>query len=197
LTSIIVPEKPNLTHTLCFMFSGKAGCGKSFSADLAQKLCNDLGLKTYRAPFAKGVKATANYMGWDGNKDTKGRILLQKIGFIGREYDKDMWVRSAMKDIEESVGYPYDAVFIDDWRFKNEYDYIFKNELMYKPIPIRIEAPSREILKGTPEYTDLSETELDDFDFPYTNYVCNDPDYLFYRDCLGDIIYREIIKCTH
>ena len=195
--NIIVPEIPSLTHTLCFMFSGKAGTGKTFSAGLAQKLCVDCGLKTLKVSFASRVKSVGTYMGWDGKKDVAGRILLQKIGLIGREYNADMWVRSAMIDIEDSVGYPYDAIFIDDWRFKNEYEYIYKKEPLYKPIPIRIEASEREILKDTTEYTDISETELDDFDFPSTNYVCNDLDYLFYRDCLSDIIYREIIKCTH
>ena len=195
--STIVPEKPNLTHTLCFMFSGKAGVGKTYSANLAKIICDDIGLKTYRVSFAKGVKATANFMGWNGNKDNRGRVLLQKIGFIGREYDKDMWVRSAMEEVESSVGYPYDVIFIDDWRFRNEFDYINLNEPLYKPIAIRIEAPTRESLKETLERNDISEVELDTFDFSMENCISNEPDCPNYTDRLTEIIYREIKRCTN
>jgi hypothetical protein len=179
------------------MFSGKAGVGKTFFANLAQKICTDLLLKTLKVSFASGVKSTATHMGWDGKKDDAGRKLLQQIGFIGREYDKDMWVRSAMTSIEDSVGYPYDAVFIDDWRFNNEFDYIRKKEPLYVPIPIRIEASEREILKDTLAYMDISETELDDFSFPYTNYIYNNPDCVFYAEQLYSIIHRDIIRHTH
>jgi hypothetical protein len=162
--SIIAPETHNLTHTLCFLFSGKAGTGKTYWSDKLQLYLNNKGLKTYKAPFAFGVKSTATYMGWDGKKDQRGRRLLQRIGQDGREYDQDVWVRSTFNRIEDSVGWPYDAILIDDWRFINEYEYVNKDWL-YKPIRIRIEALNREILKGTPEYYEISETELDNFSF--------------------------------
>ena len=186
--------RPNLSHTLCFMFSGKAGTGKSWSSDTAQKLCDKLGLKTFKSPLAYGVKSTATYMGWDGEKDGKGRRLLQDIGKAGRAYDKDMWVRSAFTRIEEQVGYPFDAVFIDDWRFENEYKYVIDNEPLYKVIPIRMDAEDREILRGTPEYGDESETGLDAFSFPRLNYVCNNKNYLFYRSLVEDIVGRSIYQ---
>lgn len=187
-------DKPNLTHTLCFMFSGKAGTGKSYSADLAKELCEKAGLKTMKAHFAYGVKETARFMGWTGQKDRRGRKLLQDIGKAGRAYDPDLWVRQTFNYIEESVGYPYDAIFIDDWRFKNEYDYIVNNELLYKVVPIRMDAKDRESLKGTPEYDDISETDLDDFDFPFNNYLCNEEGYMFYRSCLEDIVFRSFVQ---
>jgi hypothetical protein len=166
--STIALEKPNLTHTLCFMFSGKAGVGKSYCSDLLFTLLRSKGLAVYRLSFARGVKSTASFMGWDGNKDKRGRRLLQKIGQIGREYDADMWVRSGMREVEESVGYPYDAIIIDDWRFGNEFNFIVNNEPLYKVVDIRVSALNRECLRGTPEYNEISETELDDFAFRYT-----------------------------
>ena len=149
------------------MFSGKAGVGKTFWSDILQKYLQDSGYKSYKSPFARGVKDTANFMGWNGKKDEKGRILLQEIGKSGRAYDINMWAKSAFLSIEDSVGYPYDCVFIDDWRFKDEYYYVVEKEPLYHPIRIRIEASEREILKGTPQYDDVSETDLDDFVFDY------------------------------
>lgn len=187
-------DKPNLTHTLCFMFSGKAGVGKSFTSDYAQKLCDEAGLSTFKAPLAYFVKETALFMGWDGKKDIQGRRLLQSIGTAGRAYDKDLWVGACFNRIENQTGYPFDAIFIDDFRYNNEYNYVVDTQMLYKAIPIRVQAPSREILVGTPEYNDSSETELDDFNFPPMNYVWNEPDYLYYRGCVEDIVYRSFVQ---
>ena len=149
------------------MFSGRAGVGKTFCSDIAQKYCNELKLKTTKEPFAFGVKETAKFMGWDGVKGAKGRKLLQDIGNAGRQYDKDLWVRAAVNRIENSVGYPYEAVFVDDFRFENEAQYIIDYVPLYKPILIRVRAPDRETLKGTTQYLDPSETELDEKEFDW------------------------------
>ena len=157
----------SLTHTLVFLFSGKAGTGKTFSSDIANDTCRKMEIKGISEHYATGVKQIAKHMGWDGVKDAKGRKLLQSIGQIGRSYDENMWVRSTFNRVNDSVGFPYDVVFIDDWRFSNEIRYIKDSELLYKPISIRIDAPDREILLGTPEYDDISEVQLDDFNFDY------------------------------
>ena len=195
--STIAQGRLSLSHTLCFMFSGKAGTGKTHSSEIAQKLCNNAGLSTFRAPLAKGVKDTARFMGWDGEKDRRGRILLQKIGAIGRDYDKDMWVRAAFCSIEESVGYPYDAVFIDDWRFTNELEFIQREQLLYKPVLIRLEAPDREILSGTPEYNDISETGLDNFPFSDSALLSNYDGYKGYFMELDRIVVDAIRKVSN
>jgi hypothetical protein len=158
-------KKNRLTHTYCFMFSGKAGVGKSFCSDFAQTILKVRGFNTFKTPLAYAVKETAKFMGWNGNKDVGGRRLLQSIGKAGREYDINMWVKKALGRVENEDRYPFDMIFIDDWRFKNEVKFILDNAPLYKPITIRVVAPDREILKGTPEYDDISETELDDFKF--------------------------------
>ena len=48
------------------------------------------------------VKAVAKFMGWNGEKDTKGRKLLQGIGNLGREYDNDAWIELLIKGIEDT-----------------------------------------------------------------------------------------------
>lgn len=174
--SIELQETINLTHTLCFLFSGKAGTGKSFACDLAMEECNRLGLKIIKTPFAYGVKNTARFMGWDGKKDALGRRLLQQIGAAGRAYDRDIWVKAALTYVEESVGYPYDAIFVDDWRFTNEILYIQKHQPLYRVIDTRIFAPNNESLLGTIEYLDKSETELDNFSFDFYVNNNNHPD---------------------
>lgn len=165
----------NFSKTICFLLSGKAGVGKSYTANL---LNGYLTLKGYNQGiyhFADGVKKTAIFMGWNGNKDQQGRILLQGIGQTGRAYDEYLWVRDTFKRIEDSEEYPYDFIIIDDWRFKNEYRFIASNEILYRPIKIRIEAPARELLIGTPAYNEISEVDLDGFDlFDYI--ISNDED---------------------
>jgi hypothetical protein len=163
-------EKPNLTHTLCFLLSGHAGVGKTYCAEYLSTLAKKYELKLYAAHFANQVKATARFMDWDGKKDRAGRILLQRIGQVGREYDPLLWARLEFHSIDSQVGFPFEVVTIDDWRFVNELVYVKENEPLYKPITIRVVAPEREVLKGTPEYNDISETELDNFEFDYVVY---------------------------
>jgi hypothetical protein len=163
-------NKPNLTHSLCFMLSGHAGVGKTYCANQLAGLLSEAGLNSYQSHFANGVKFTARLMGWDGNKDKKGRLLLQNIGKIGREYNPYMWAKGEFDSLSSLPNYPFDAITIDDWRFENELSYVTKNEPLYKTITIKIVATDRECLKGTPEYDDISETELNDFKTDYIIY---------------------------
>jgi hypothetical protein len=117
------------------------------------------------ASFATGVKLVAqNSFGWDGVKDDRGRKLLQDVGGVGREYNKDLWVSHTIdRIIPSNKHYPLDFVFVDDWRFPNEWEYIKKNGL-YSVYAIRLHAPNREMLLGKPTYNDVSEVSLDSFD---------------------------------
>lgn len=158
-------NKGFLPKTLCFLFSGKAGVGKSFHAQVMSNILKESGYSSTRDSFAMGVKRAATSMGWDGKKDQKGRRLLQDVGQTGRRYDEDMWVRETFGRLEDAEEYPFDVVIIDDCRFRNEIAYVQKYEQLYECIPVRISAPEREILKGTPEYNEISELDLDDYKF--------------------------------
>jgi hypothetical protein len=154
------------------MFSGHAGTGKTWCATEINRLAKVNGLKSYEAHFANGVKEAARYIGWNGQKNEAGRIFLQDIGRAGRKYNGSIWARNEFDSINSQVGFPFEVVTIDDWRFNNELSFVLEHEWLYKPITVRIIATDREILAGTEAYNDVSETELDtgNFDFLVENW---------------------------
>ena len=154
------------------LISGKAGVGKTTLAGLLSKIVRereDHKSVIMKQSVAWGVKQTAVNMGWNQEKDAAGRRLLQGIGKIGRAYDPDVWVRMAHKAIcdtqyhygsfEKSLRY----VWVDDWRFKNEARFFKDTDYQFRVRLVKVLAPSREILKGTPEALDISEVDLDDY----------------------------------
>ena len=146
--------------TLCILLSGKAGVGKTTTAGIIKNYLDEMGYSSYVGHFATGVKEISLGMGWDGEKDPKGRKLLQQVGTVGREYDVDTWCKDLFKRISLSQYYPYDVVIVDDWRFPNEEKFA-NNLLEYNTFTVQIVSPEREILKGTPAAEDISETALD------------------------------------
>lgn len=86
--------------------TGLAGAGKTYAATWFK-------LRTGGEiwSFAAEIKRIAALMGWDGEKDARGRKLLQDLGSAGREYDRKCWVSRMPTDR---------AVIIDDVRFVNE-----------------------------------------------------------------------------
>ena len=93
-----------LTKTIGF--TGLAGSGKSYAAEWLKK---HTGAPVWS--FAGNLKQIARFMGWDGEKTPKGRKLLQDLGSVGREYDRDCWLKHMPKD---------GPVIIDDVRYLNE-----------------------------------------------------------------------------
>lgn len=165
----------------CIIFiSGKAGTGKSTVGKILASIFEENEYDVCRMAFAKEVKdvATKCY-DWNGQKDQKGRRLLQNVGNIGREYNESIWAKKAEENIFKSHKLTYPQIIIfDDWRYRNEYEYFTGRE--YNLFTIRIEAPNREILRGTPEYFDISETSLDrDFKFDLVLSNTGSPEELF------------------
>jgi len=109
-----------------FLLAGRIASGKSTVGNILA------GVLQERYPqaiikisgFAYGVKSVArDSFGWDGNKDDKGRRLLQVVGTeAGREYDNDIWAKKAYNDTVGNI-MPPNIVIFDDWRFPNEYTY--------------------------------------------------------------------------
>ena len=124
--------------------TGLAGAGKTYAA-------NWFKLRTGGEiwSFAAEIKRIAATMGWNGEKDSRGRKLLQDLGSIGREYDRQCWV-SRMPTGR--------AVIIDDVRYINEAAAIRS----VGGIIIRIERP------GLTPMDHSSETEQRDIVADYT-----------------------------
>ena len=93
---------------LLLLISGKAGAGKDTFADSIASL----GFHKYS--FAKALKDEALSGGWNGAKDERGRILLQQLGTVWRNYEPDHWIRR----LQESIC--HDMVVITDCRYLNE-----------------------------------------------------------------------------
>ena len=150
--------------TTIILLSGKAGTGKSFFAEKLRLAFECRGYNVELQHFASVLKSIAKqYFWWNRVKDEKGRKLLQHLGDVGREYDKDVWVKNLIElKLLTSPKYPQDIIIIDDWRFPNEYQYI-KDNLNYSVYTIEVVAPDRAILQGEAA-NHISETSLDAFD---------------------------------
>lgn len=100
---------------------GKMGSGKSTAAKFIQGIT-----PCVIKPFAQPIKDIATLMGWDGNKDTKGRTLLQKLGTeCGREcIHSNIWIDQWNGSIENTG--LYNTVIVDDLRFQNEYEELIR-----------------------------------------------------------------------
>lgn len=125
-----------LYKTVIILISGKIGSGKSTFANFLLDALTSKGYKSRIIPFAQQVKGIANSMGWDGEKDEKGRILLQEIGTAGRNYDPNTWVNWVLNIISNSRE-PLDFVIIDDWRYLNEKE-VISSKKYYDLITARV-----------------------------------------------------------
>ncbi len=150
-----------LGKMIIILITGKAGVGKTtLACILRDHINNNYKLNSHIYNFAMKLKECARiYFGWNDDKDEKGRELLQNIGRVGRIYNKDIWAEFLLTRIWVENLIPPDIVIVDDWRFPNELEYLVKQGI-YKIVTVRIEAPEREVLKGTETYTDVSETSL-------------------------------------
>ena len=137
-------------------FTGFAGAGKNAASDAIYK--SDV--RYARRAFADTIKEVAKSLGWNGQKDLKGRRLLQDIGMAGRGYDPDLWVKVVAEKLPTNP-----ATFPTIWtdvRFGNEADFITKRG----GIIINIVRPSY------PHSDHISETSHLDIRHDYT--VTND-----------------------
>lgn len=95
--------------------AGWAGSGKDAVGQILQREHNYT-----RIAFADPIKSLAVRIGWNGQKDEKGRVLLQRLGIAAREvFGEHVWVTLAMAhaDLAREVGA---LVCVTDVRFPNE-----------------------------------------------------------------------------
>ena len=105
--------------------AGKMGVGKTSAAEVFEEY------GYVRKSFATPLKWIATrYFFWDGEKDEKGRRLLQRLGTdVGREFDENVWIKHMEHDLNqlnkvaENMGKELKIV-IDDNRFPNELEFV-------------------------------------------------------------------------
>ena len=139
--------------------SGKAGSGKDTLANLVQNVLFDVYEEecviVHYADMLKHI--CKDYFFWDGNKDAKGRRMLQEVGTdIFRKMDNDYWVKIVIPIIK-AIGEYNDIkyVIVPDCRFRNEIDWLVNN---FDTIHVRVIRPSS-LTGQLSEH--VSETDLD------------------------------------
>ena len=183
--------------------SGKMGVGKDYIAqNIILPYLEKRNIKTLIIAFADQIKVNTsvkNNISLSKMYDTKNediRKLLQKEGTEnGRDkYGNNIWIDFVDKwtDVYSKKG--IQAFIITDCRFKNEVDYIKKNN----GVILRIEAPLRNKERIYKEKNSLeiqkhiSEIDLDDYKFDNiinNDYISNEDNELINKN-IKDNIYK-------
>lgn len=113
-----------------YAFTGSMESGKTTAVDYLIEGDDSRMKLSFGEPIKRIAKQAFQ---WDGEKDERGRKLLQDIGRIGRAYNSDIWVDYARtkllwrKKVEELVeGYSL-IIYIDDLRMDEE-AYMLRSE---------------------------------------------------------------------
>lgn len=105
--------------------SGQAQHGKDTTAQILKEKLEKLQYKILIIHYADFVKYVCKqYFNWDGNKDEKGRTILQYVGTdLARARRNTIWVEVAELFISV-FGNDFDYILIPDTRFLNEINYL-------------------------------------------------------------------------
>ena len=166
------------------LISGKAEAGKTTTANIIKTFLGAHWKKVACIPYGQYVKDTAKLIwNWDGEKDKKGRELLQWWGTdIVRAQDPNFWVDSVVR-LAKVIDKYVDYLIVDDCRFINEIeawraikyvaldsatDALANRQRFSDIIAIRVERPGHENALTPEQRRHPSETELDDYIFDIT-----------------------------
>ena len=145
--------------------SALARHGKSLTAEILSQKLQSMGYRVLTIHFADYLKFVCRtYFGWNGEKDEKGRSLLQYIGTDkirkhASDFHVDLVIRFLL--IFES---DYDYVLIPDTRFPNE---ILKSREFFNLTSVHIERLNFENDLTPEQRLHPTETALDGFKFDY------------------------------
>lgn len=143
--------------------SGKAGHGKDTLAGYMKAALESQGKQVLITHYGDLLKYICKqFFDWNGEKDEKGRTLLQHVGTeVVRAKRPDYWV-DFVREFLLLFQDEWDYVLIPDTRFPNE---IVKLAPL-KVIDIRINRPGFNMLTKE-QQKHISETALDDWDLFY------------------------------
>lgn len=141
--------------------SGHAGHGKDTVAQFLKTELENAGTKVLITHYADLLKYICKtYFDWDGEKDEKGRELLQYVGTdVVRLKDPDFWV-DFVSDILTLFDKRWDFVLIPDARFPNEINRL--KEKGFDTIHVRVIRPKFAGKLTAEQKAHPSETALDE-----------------------------------
>ena len=153
--------------------SGKARSGKDTSTCMLYDELKSRGKNVLICHYADLLKYICKqFLGWNGEKDDKGRTLLQHTGTeVVRKQDEDFWVNFLVKVVTFFKD-KWDYVLIPDARFPNEIE-CWKNN-NFNTIHIRIERSNFDSPLSEEQQKHASETALDNYKVDYL--IENDSD---------------------
>ena len=142
--------------------------------------CEEKGYNACIFHYADLLKFLAKkYFNWNGEKDKKGRELLQYLGTdLVRSKNPNFWIEMAYSIIKD-VLYKYNIIFIPDARFPNEIEYWREKGLLKASIKVHRCGYDNNLTEEQKKHA--SETALDNYNFDYSVHA---------RD------YSELEKCS-
>ena len=153
------------------LISGKAQSGKDTTAGILHKALVRDGnsvLVTHYADLLKYI--CKSYFDWDGNKDEKGRKMLQYVGTdVIRKQDPTMWVDFVSK-ILRYFHDNWDYVIIPDCRFPDEIATMINDG--FDTVHLRVVRENFKSPLTEEQQMHPSETALDNVEADY--YIAND-----------------------
>ena len=106
---------------ILFGLCGPMGTGKSTVARMLSVFKSQPSI----IPMAKPLKDLALSLGWNGEKDEKGRKVLQYLGTdVCRNIDEEYWLKKWIYNCEIEIDKGCNMIICDDVRYQNEYDLI-------------------------------------------------------------------------
>lgn len=155
------------------LLSGKSGSGKDFIANIMKQKLEAKDKKvliTHYADLLKYILRT--FFDWDGQKDERGRYLLQHVGTdIIRKKEPDFWIDFIKTIIYMFYG-EWDYILIPDARFENEINLMKQSKEYFNIVTVRIDRTDYTSKLTEEQKNHPSETSLDHYNFDY--YIVND-----------------------
>ena len=153
--------------------SGKAGFGKDTAAQIIKEELESIDKRVKILHYADLLKwMCKTYFDWNGEKDDKGRTLLQHVGTdVIRQQQPEFWVNWIIQMIEFFPDLA-DYILIPDCRFPNELEALnnaFKDKFPVKHF--RVVRPNYVSQLSLEQQQHPSETSLDNY--PYDVLIKN------------------------
>jgi hypothetical protein len=172
--------------------SAKAQHGKDTAAEIIKEyleLNNKRVLIIHYADLLKFI--CKSFFGWDGNKDVKGRTLLQYVGtdvVFNKNKAYSYWVDWVV-GVLKMFNNEWDCVIIPDCRYPIEVETVGN---AFESYLLRVERPNFDNNLTPEQKNHSSETAMDNYSFEHIIY--NDADLDSFKEKLIDFVNNSLLK---